>query len=585
MAVQQQSGKPSSAFTAGEPAVLIVGAGPTGLVLAGELARHGVVCRIIDEAGERQTAPRAINIHARTREIFADLGIADEIEAQARIVRAINVHSAHGRAPGSGSRHIAHIGLHQPETRFPTSMALPQPITERVLEDFVECGGMRVERGVRCVSLRQDPAGVDVELEDLAQGAREQARFAWVVGCDGARSTVREALGLSFEGTDYDWKLVLADVHVDWARRMDEAQTFLSPHGTLNCMPMPVDGRWRIVADVPARRTYLADEALTLESVQRLAEERGAPDAVLSDASWLATSEIRYRLASRFRVERVFLAGDAAHVHSPLGAQGMNIGIQDAYNLAWKLALVIRGAGRLTLLDSYEAERRPIAQQVIQNSDRSSRLTRPSSARRRIVQHRIFGALLRLAPFRRRMARGGSELAMNYRGRLGVAEHRPPLPAVIAGRGLRGDASGLRGWQAFGRGPAPGDRVPDIAFGPPTDRRYLHDVLQGTRHVLLLFAGRAAASSDWRRLGNLARDVADRYVDEIAVHVVIPGMVPPADLDWTGSLLLDPDQSLHTRWGAAAPCLVLVRPDGYVGYRALPPDHGQLERYFSQIFV
>lgn len=580
-----QSERPFPIPAHGEPAVLVVGAGPTGLVLAGELARHGVACRIIDEAGNRQTAPRAINLHARTREIFADLGIAHEIEAQARIVRAINVHSAHGRASGTGSRHIAHVELHQSETRFPTSIVLPQPITERILEGFVERGGVRVEREVRCVSLQQDPAGVDVVLEHLALGTREQARFAWVVGCDGARSTVREALGLPFEGIDYDWKLVLADVRVDWSRRMDEAQTFLSSHGTLNCMPMPTEGRWRIVADVPARRFHPADEAVTLETMQRLAEERGAPDAVLSDASWLATSEIRFRLASRFRVERVFLAGDAAHIHSPLGAQGMNIGIQDAYNLAWKLALVIRGAGRPVLLDTYEAERRPIAQQVIQNSDRSSRLTRPSSARRRIVQHRIFGGLLRVAPFRRRMARGGSELAMNYRGRPSVAEHCPSLLAVISGQGPLSGAAGPRVWRAFGRGPAPGDRAPDIVFGPPCDRRYLHEVLQGTRHVLLLLAGRAAAASDWRRLGSLARDVADRYGDEIAVHIVVPGLVPPADLDWTGSLLLDPDQALHTRWGAAAPCLALVRPDGYVGYRALPPDHGQLERRLTQIFV
>lgn len=568
-----------------ELSVLIVGAGPTGLLLAGELARHGVTCRLIDEAGSRRSAPRAINLHARTLEVLDDLGLTGDLLALGRPVHGVNVSSAPEPLTPTGARRLVHLSLDVLDTPYPFILSLPQTDTERVLEGFAERCGVRVERSVRLTGLAQDAEGVTARLEHLERGRVESVRCTWLVGCDGEQSTVRRALNLPFTGAHYAEVFALADVRLAWERPDDQAQVFVSPQGILMFMPLPGDGRWRIVADLSPLPGGQSKPEPTLDRFQTLVEQRGAGDARLLEGTWMSHFRIHRRIVPHYRVGRVFLAGDAAHVHSPIGAQGMNIGLQDADNLAWKLALVIHGASRPEVLGSYDAERRPIAKQVLRNTDLGTRLVTLRNPLGREIRDRLASLLLGLNLVQQRIARTFSEIAVTYRGSPLVAEDwRSPL-GLLAGTKPGTEPPGLGGWLAFWRGPVPGERAPDVEFGPPGQRRRLFDVLRGTRHVLLLFDSTESTAEGYANLGQIAREVEAGHGAEVAVHLVVPHAGVPDGLDWTGSVLLDPDWTLHTRWGASAECLYLVRPDGYVGYRAQPADRALLTAYLDRIFT
>jgi 2-polyprenyl-6-methoxyphenol hydroxylase-like FAD-dependent oxidoreductase len=571
-------GKPGT-----EKAVLVVGAGPTGLLLAGELARHGVPCRIIDEARDRQTAPRAITVHARSLEIFDDLGIVSEMVQHGRPVRAINLYTGANATLRKEIARIARLDWGTIDSPYPFMLGIPQPSTERVLEDFVERGGIQVERGVRFVGLAQDTSGVTVQLEYLEDGRTEEARFAWVAGCDGAHSTVRESMSLEIEGSDDLVGIGLIDMQLDWERADDEAHVFRGPAGALQFHPMPDDRHWRLAVDLPPLKPGQRWPEPTPDAFQAMVDQCGVPDAVMRDPTWLSYFRLQRRIVPRYRAGRVFLAGDAAHVHHPFGAQGMNISMQDAYNLAWKLALVIRGDGRPRLLDSYDAERRPVGEQVLRITARNTAATARGVAGREL-RERLASSALRLEGVRRRNLRTRAEIDLVYRQSPIVVEDWAPARRRPTAGGLTGLLSSLPIDLTASQAPQPGERAPDTVFGSPPTRR-LFDVLRGTKHVLLMFAGVTPTRERFAQLGTLARAVAVRHDGQVAVHIVTPSAAEPSDLGWDGSLLLDPDRALHSRWGADAACLYLIRPDGYVGYRARPVDNDRLSSYLDRIFA
>lgn len=565
--------------------VLIVGAGPIGLLLAGELARHGVPCRLIDEARSRRSAPRAINLHARTLEILDALGLTGDLLALGRPVHGVTISSAPAPSTQPAATRLAHLSLDALDSPYPFILSLPQTDTERVLEGLAERCGVRVERSVRFTGLSQDAAGVTAQLEHLEPGQVEFARCTWLVGCDGEQSTVRQSLHLPFTGAHYPEVFALADVRLAWERPDDQAQVVVSPQGMLMLMPLPGAGRWRIVADLSPLPGGQPHPEPTLARFQTLVEQRGAGDARLLEATWMSHFRIHRRIVPHYRVGRVFLAGDAAHVHSPVGAQGMNIGLQDAYNLAWKLALVIHGTGRPEVLNSYDADRRPIAEQVLRNTDLGTRLVTLRNPVGREIRDRLAHLLLRLNLVQQRIARTFSEIAVTYRPSPLVAEDWLSPLGLLAGTKPGTEPPSLGGWLAFWRGPVPGERAPDVEFGLPGQRRRLFDVLRGTRHVLLLFDGTASTREGYANLGQIAHEVEAGHGAEVAVHLVIPHAEVPDGLAWKGSVLLDPDRTLHARWGASAECLYLVRPDGYVAYRAQPADRALLAAYLDRIFA
>ena len=561
---------------------LVVGAGPVGLMMAGELARHGLSCRVVDQNEAASTTSKALGVHARTLEVFEDIGALDEALARGRRVHATNVYA--------DKKRIVHVEFDELDAPYPMVLDLPQSDTEGILERLAGTRGVAVERRTRLTTLEQDADGVRATLE-RAGGAREEVRARWLLGCDGAHSTARHALDLPFEGAPYDDVWLAADVALDWDLPDDEIHAFLSPEGALVTFSLPEANRVRIIYDRPGEAAAAGEAdrearkppvpAPSLEEVQATFQARTGFAATVSDPRWLVGFRIHRRIASAYRRGRVFLAGDAAHIHSPVGGQGMNTGLQDAYNLAWKLALVTRGAGRPALLDSYEPERRPIAAATVLGTDLATQVVTLRHPVARWARNRLAEMLSGLEVVQQRGLRAASEVAIGYRKSPIVAEHRASVIAARFGAG-GGELPSFAEWLDFGAAPRPGDRAPDARYD---GERRLFDLLRGTRHTLLLFDGAAQTPAGYRNLASIGERVRQRLGAHVTPHVVVPHTAPPAELAWDGSIVLDPQGALHRRYGAGSECLYLIRPDGYVGFRSQPADGAALDAYLSSIFA
>jgi 2-polyprenyl-6-methoxyphenol hydroxylase-like FAD-dependent oxidoreductase len=494
------------------PKALIVGAGPTGLVMAHELARDGIQCRLIDKAPHRAMESRAIAIHARTVETFELMRLADAFLGAGHRIAGVNVYGENGR--------IAHAAFGMLDTRYPFVLGVPQDETERILEECLASLGVRVERDTELVSLTQHESCVSARLR-TADGI-EEAETDWLLGCDGAHSTVREQLGVAFSGATYPEHFVLADVKVAGNLDHAEAQVWLCREGALAFFPLPED-RWRLIIINSPPDWH--DEP-SLAQCQALVDERGLDGLRLGDPRWTAVFRIHRREAARFRKDRVFLLGDAAHIHSPVGGQGMNMGIQDAFNLAWKLSLVVRNGDNPPLLDSYEAERKSVDEAVIRQTDRATRVVSLHGSVTRFVRDHLMSLLAQIPAVAEKLGEGLSGLAVNYRHSPIVAEH----PARMAG-------------------PAAGDRAPDAPLVAAKDGASvrLYDLFTEHRHVLLL-------------LGDGPDSTLPGFPETVfAAHRVVP---PGA----SGGDFIDREGMVAKRYGPA-PAAYVIRPDGYVGFR------------------
>ncbi|WP_431955408.1 FAD-dependent monooxygenase [Nocardia lijiangensis] len=337
--------------------VLIAGAGPTGLTLAIDLARRGVPVRLVDRAPEFFAGSRGDGIQPRTLEVFDDLGVLDTVLAAGAPTPVLRAYLG---GEFVGERRMAEPVAPTPAVPYPNLWTLGQSRTEAILRDRLAEFGVRVETRTALVSFEQDDSGVTAILD--RDGARETVRAAYLVGADGGRSTVRKTLGIPFEGsTDDSLRMLLGDVRAD---ALDHTYGYWFAAGADRPMegialaPLPGGKHFQVAAPL----TQDAEPSLDLlqDYVDR---HSGRTDVVLTDLAWVTVWRPNIRLARRFRDGRVFLAGDAAHAHPPTGGQGMNTGIQDAYNLGWKLAAALDGDG--TLLDSYESERRAVAARVL----------------------------------------------------------------------------------------------------------------------------------------------------------------------------------------------------------------------------
>jgi len=301
--------------------VLVVGARPTGLMMASQLARHGIRCRVIDTAPHPTRLSKALAIHARTLEIFENIGIADRFVSSGV--------KAHGGSIYSGGKRIAHFLFDGLDSRYNYALMLPQDETEALIEKHLESFGLQVERSTELIGFTQDSQSVVATLR-LANGREEPCRAEYLIGCDGAHSSVRHALKLAFEGAEYEENFALADVMVDSSMPNDEIVGFASEKGIVFFFPI-TNGRYRLITDVQTTRP---DRDPTLEELQSIVDDQCHIAARLHDPRWTAYFKIHRRQVASYRIGRAFLAGDAAHIHSPAGGQGMNTGLQDAYNLA-----------------------------------------------------------------------------------------------------------------------------------------------------------------------------------------------------------------------------------------------------------
>jgi 2-polyprenyl-6-methoxyphenol hydroxylase-like FAD-dependent oxidoreductase len=349
---------------------------------------------LLDKSAEGANTSRAAVVHARTLEVLRGIDVTDELVARGLIVSRFTVRD-HDRA-------LLTIDFDKLPTDFPYALLIPQDVTEEVLLDRLHSVGGEVTRPYEVASLTQDDGGVTATMT-----TGEVVRAKYAVGADGMHSTVREHTGISFTGDSYAQSFVLADVHMDWEHGDKEVVLYFAPEGLVVVAPLP-GGRHRIVATLDE-----APEHPSAEDVQRLLDTRGprAHPAKVRDVVWSTRFRVHHRLADHYRAGRLLLAGDAAHVHSPAGGQGMNTGIQDALVLGAKLAGVLRDGAPDTLLDEYEAQRRPIAEEVVRFTHRMTKVATVGSAPLRGVRNVVLRALGWVPAVHRTMAMTLSELA------------------------------------------------------------------------------------------------------------------------------------------------------------------------------
>jgi len=381
-----------------ETDVLIVGAGPTGLTLACRLAQRGIRFVLVDAALAGGESSRAAVVHARTLEVLEAIEVSELLIGAGVVVPNFTVRDRDAR--------LLALDFSQLPSRYPYTLMVPQNTTDALLAERLASHGAHIHRGLRAASLAQGEEQVTVELED-ASGERFAIRARYAVGCDGMHSAIREAAGIGFAGSAYEESFVLADVHMKWPLPRDEVQLFFSAEGLMVVAPLPED-RHRIVATLDP-----APEHPTQADIQQLLDRRGprTSPAVVRDVVWSSRFRVHHRLAEHYRAGRVFLAGDAAHVHSPAGGQGMNTGIQDAMNLADALVSVLSGVADSAALDRYEAVRRPIAESVVRLTHRLTQVATLHGGAAMALRNGALRLAGRIPQFRRKLAMDLSELS------------------------------------------------------------------------------------------------------------------------------------------------------------------------------
>jgi 2-polyprenyl-6-methoxyphenol hydroxylase-like FAD-dependent oxidoreductase len=536
--------------------VLIAGAGPTGLALAGDLLARGVRVRLVDAAEARSPHSRAMAVQARTLELLARFGLADTLVARGRRMLGARIFV---RGREAADLRLGDVGAE--DTQFPFVLFVSQAETEAVLEERVVREGGKVERPLRLTGLVDEGPFATATLADAA-GREERVRARYVAGCDGAHSAVRRAAAIDFRGARYEEDFVLADTAIDWKGPAHRVSFFLGDPGFAAVFPMR-GGVYRVIGSFGSIPEG-AKEPTLQELQENVARVAGMP-LVLKDPRWLTRFRLHHRGADRYRRGRAFVLGDAAHIHSPAGGQGMNTGIQDATNLGWKLALVLQGRAREDLLDSYEEERLPVGRNLLRFTDRafsflaSSR--RPLVAARNLLAPRLLGlALSRYAP-QAWIFRFVSQLAIRYT-ESSIVEER------AGGPGLQGLVAGCR--------------APDAPLIVPetSAATSVHAQTAGTEHHLFLFAGPEA--EDLPRLAQTAREVLETSSAPTTLRLICPETERAVAPE---GALLDPGGAARGRFGLrAVGGHVLVRPDGYIGFREEGHDFGALARHLHRLY-
>jgi 2-polyprenyl-6-methoxyphenol hydroxylase-like FAD-dependent oxidoreductase len=534
---------------------LIVGAGPVGLTLAAALSHQGLKYRLIEKNAARTDKSKALVLWSRSLELFAPLGVTQAFIDSGNKVKGGSVYA-------DGKR-IVHFELTGDDSPFGFPLMIPQNETERVLSEHLQSRGTMIERQMELVSFVEGPDSVVCQVRH-ADGHEESVKASWLIGCDGAHSGVRKSAGMPFTGhaEPNDW--MLADIHIQGALAEDEVSVFLHAQGALIFFPITRD-RFRMIADLGKADASAQPPDPTLADAQAKVDERGPGGLALSDPVWLSNFRINERKVAEYRRGRVMLAGDAAHIHSPAGGQGMNTGMQDVFNLAWKLALVQRGQGRTdALLDSYSLERSAIGDQVLKAAEVFTTIATLRNPIAQSLRNHVAPILTSFQFVRDKVRRNWSEISINYR-------HGPLCSQQ---------------WPSLTGGLATGDRLGDAPLASAMDGHTstLLQTLDGKRHSLLLLAGKDAESLS--RLIRIAEETNQAFPGILVAHLILkPETANPSIASSDLPVWVDTEARAHEQLGAHEATLILVRPDGYIGFRCQPADGTALRTYMQSYLI
>ena len=530
---------------------LIVGAGPIGLTLAVELQRFGLACRIIDQNAAPTDKSKALVVWPRTLELLDRAGLSGNFTAAGMW--------AHGARMFVGDKQIAHVQIHTPDSAFPGPLMIPQNETERLLNETLERRGLRVERSVTLVKCVDNGDSVTSTLRH-ADGREEIVTSAWLGGCDGSHSTVRKQLGIEFVG-DFepnDW--LLGDAYLDGPIAADEISAFWHSDGVAIFFPI-APGRFRVIADMGLAPNTNKPADPTLTQIQAIVDRRAPVGLRLHDPFWLAGFRIHERKVNEYGRGRAFLCGDAAHIHSPAGGQGMNTGMHDAFNLAWKLALVHHGvAPRSPLLDSYTKERGAVGDMVLHNAGLFTRVAMIRNPALQFLRNHLIEFATKFTAVQQRAIANLTELAVHYPD--------SPLNAEDPGLAWPGDLKA-------------GDRLPDADLLDRSGKTTrLLSAIGGSKHTVLLLP--AVGDNVFPALLEQGRHVLSRFRKTVQIILVLPNQ-PTVTLPTDIPVFIDLQGQLRDRLGLRATALALIRPDGYLGLRghtgSLPKLQHHLESY------
>ncbi|MGQ3887899.1 FAD-dependent monooxygenase [Legionella sp. CNM-1927-20] len=521
---------------------LVVGAGPVGLFCANELFRHGVSCRIIDKKSALSDKSKALAIHIRTLEAFEDTYFLNDVLEQG--------HKVYGVLFKSDSGLLSEINFERIGSNYNFLVDLPQNKTEDILYQGLLAKNISLEWQSELISFQEgDPVIASIKKPN---DQIEKIAAKWIIACDGAHSTLRHLCNAKFLGAAYKQQFWLADLHVQWDLPEDKMVIYVSSNGPLVCLPMG-NKRYRFITTTPANKP----KELTLEDMIAIFKERSSDKATLYDPVWLAGFSIHHRQIDNYRYGHVFFCGDSAHIHSPMGGQGLNTGIQDAYNLVWKLSLVLKGDAKEVLLDSYQIERHPIAKSILKKTDIMTKMfllkSKPLINLRNKLMSKLTSYDFLISPIVKDLAE------------LGISYAKSPIVSA------KGQKTRFR----------IGEFIPAVTLKSIQQRtsQLIETICQGTLHNVFVFLPDKDFNEE---VEEKLIDLTKKYQSVLHVHLVLLDSLSTSSS--LPSVWLDENYIIQDRFNIKNSAAIVVRPDKYIGYVDSPFNLEYLEFWLETIF-
>jgi len=527
--------------------VLIVGAGPSGLMMAATLYQHNIECQIIDKHSAPITTSNAAVIHSRTLEMLDDLNLVDPFTKMGQMIHAITLNQR--------NKKFATIKTNQIESHYNYILSIPQNITEKILNEHLMEIGTPVERNLTLTALHQHDDRIIADLTHQ-DGQVQEIHCDYLIACDGIKSTVRNLLNLQFTGYRLPQQFIVSDTSIHEAYPDNLFSIYLDDDGPLAVFPFK-KRHARIIASINDPERNPQQPVSSLE-IQHLVAKRSANQLQIGEIYWVSSFWIQSKKLKNFREGRIFFAGDCAHVHSPVGAQGMNTGMQDAYNLAWKLALKIKGFASKKLLNSYNEEREKNAELLLTHTGWLTSIILLKNPLLQWLRFLAMKFLMNKKIFQHAFIMEISMLNINYK-KSSIIDYEHSLSSHT---------------------PLPGHRIPDCHFHTQYDMKRLDDLLRIQKHTLLIFTAKNVTLSEVAYI-----EALEEWKKPLS-HLITCVIISYPDLanQFSFQPVIDAQEELHRSLSIKKSCFFIVRPDKYIGCCSSNLNLQLIKNYFNRIF-